>query len=94
MPDTAQSQQRLQNLGRLAEMKKQEKYLKYAIDGLVSNVQDLFSPRDFALSYTAQINLGRLEAHVHDMKERILELRQLQAEMTELRKELGMDEND
>ena len=94
MAETQQSQQRLQNLGRLGEMKKQEKKLRYAIDGLVSNISDLFSPRDYSLSYTSRIDIGRLEAHTQDLKDRVLELRRLQAEIAEMRKELGMDENE
>jgi len=92
MADTQQSLQRLANLGRLSELRNQEKRLRYTVDGLAHSILDLFEPRDRALTYTFRIDLTGFDTFTTDLRSRVIELRQVRSEIDALRGALGIEE--
>ena len=94
MADVQQSQQRLQNLGRLSELRDQEKRLRITCNGLVQNLMGLFEPMDRDLAYTYRINLMELDTYGGDLRGRVIELRRVRAEIEALQAVLGLTENE
>lgn len=79
-------------LGRRAGLKEKEYNLRVAIDTLVKNVNDLFSPMDQAMRYVQDIDVRRLKVQVSDIERNLKLLKPILDEIRNLNQELG-DEN-
>lgn len=84
---------RTMNLGRLSELRHKLRELKIQIDVNVKGMVIHFEPMDADMDYVLDIDPMRLRIYVHDIEERMKQLRKVQAEMERINGEIGNNDN-
>ncbi len=79
-------------MGTLEAEKKIAHDLKIEIDSLVSSIVYQFEPRDAANAYIDTIDGDKLQVYVASMRKKLGKLKEAQAEISRLKRELNGDE--
>jgi len=81
---------RLENKGRLQDMKDQEYRLRVALHNVAMGIIDCFQPVDYhSFRYLDKVNVRMLVANMKDFNERHAELMQMVADIKTLESEIG-----
>ncbi len=79
-------------LGQLEELKQREFKLRVQMDGVVKVMLQSFGPLDRNFRYLDDIDPKQLEIYMEDLKRKKLALTGVLAEIADLRRELGEEE--